>query len=183
MDEAALLVAAARFVRQLGRSRRRGQGECLISLTKIEGLDEMVDWADDPQGKLLQRFEDRWLCGNLQTLVEPGRKHLDGGCTGSASGDPVRLWLLARADEPLLIARRASAGNQFQSQPMITGKTLRGALAARAAEVFDLRRSGATYDVFVHLFLRGGVRFSTLYPMFRDEAGRIYPAAPLPRDG
>jgi CRISPR-associated protein Csx10 len=178
LDEAALLVAAARFVRQLGRSRRRGQGECLISLTAVEG----ADLGDNPQKRLLRRFEEHWLKGKPEALAQPQRSRLDQPCQKPSEGKSVRLWVLARADEPLLIAKRASAGNQFRSQPAITGKTLRGALAARAAERFDLD-DHTTYDAFIALFLRGAVRFPTLYPLFRSRRGYFYPAAPVPRDG
>ena len=177
LDEAALLVAAARFVRQLGRSRRRGQGECLISLMAVGGADV----GDDLQEWLLQRFEERWLKGEPQELAEPARIHLDRGRSKPAERKRVRFEVLARVDEPLLIAQRASAGNQFKSQPAIMGKTLRGALAARAADCFDLKDK-TTYDAFIALFLRDDVRFPTLYPLFRGERD-FYPAAPVPRDG
>jgi len=176
LDEAALLVAAARFVRQLGRSRRRGQGECLFSLVKLEG----ADLGDEPQKALLNRFEKHWLKGESVTLAQPKGQSLEQGHEQSSEAKPVRLWVLARADEPLLIAERASAGNQFSSRPTILGKTLRGALAARAAERFDLQDK-VTYNGFIDIFLRGGVRFPTLYPLFRS--GGFFPAAPVPRDG
>jgi CRISPR-associated protein Csx10 len=194
LDEAALWVAAARFVRQLGRSRRRGLGECLFSLTGVEG----IDLGDDPQDTLLRRFEEHWLKGELQALTESARVLLSHLPSVASDGQPVRLLMLARADEPLLIAKRASAGNQFRGQPLITGKTLRGALATRAADRFDLRDT-ATYDAFVAVFLRQGARFPNLLPVFRGEPVRsekdqpeqylskqmqlLYPAAPTPRDG
>lgn len=177
LDEAALLVAAARFVRQLGRSRRRGQGECLISLIAVEGADV----GDAPQELLLRRFEERWLKGEPQELAEPKRSRLERGRSEPAERKQVSFRVLARADEPLLIAQRPSAGNQFKSQPAITGKTLRGALAARAADCFDLKDK-TTYDTFIALFLRDDVRFPTLYPLFRGKR-HFYPAAPVPRDG
>ncbi len=176
LDEAALLVAAARFVRQLGRSRRRGQGECLFSLVEVEG----ADLGDKPQEALLDRFEEHWLKGEPEALAQSEGQSLEQGREKPSEEKPVRLWVLARADEPLIIARRASAGNQFRSQPAILGKTLRGALAARTAERFDLDDS-TTYDAFIALFLREAVRFPTLYPLFWSEL--FYPAVPVPRDG
>ena len=44
-----------------------------------------------------------------------------------------RLRVLVRADEPLLLARRAEAGNQFETLEGIPGGMLRGALAWRVA--------------------------------------------------
>ena len=40
LDNAAILIAAARFVRQFGRSRKRGLGECSIHLIDAIGIDE-----------------------------------------------------------------------------------------------------------------------------------------------
>jgi CRISPR-associated protein Csx10 len=89
----------------------------------------------------------------------------------------------------MIIAKRASAGNQFRTQLAIPGKTLRGALAARAAQRFDLGH-GSTYETFVDLFLRGSVHFPVLYPLqeVEDEVDQakhplLYPASPVPRDG
>ena len=178
LDEAALLVAAARFVRQLGRSRRRGQGECLFSLVKVEG----ADLGKKPQERLLDRFEAHWLRGEPEALAQSKGQFLEQGRKKPSEEKPVRLWVLARADEPLLIAERAAAGNQFRSQPAILGKTLRGALAARVAERFDLD-DPTTYDAFIALFLRGAVRFPTLYPLFRSKTNGFFPAAPMPLDG
>jgi CRISPR-associated protein Csx10 len=54
LDEAALLVATARYVRQLGGSRRRGAGECVIHLIEVDG-------ADVTEAGFLQRFREAWL--------------------------------------------------------------------------------------------------------------------------
>lgn len=185
LDEAALLVAAARFVRQLGRSRRRGQGECVFSLEEVHG----VDLGEDAQAALLDRFEKHWLTGDRMPWAQPERESLERGRERANKGDVVRLRILARADEPLIIARRASAGNQFRTQLAIPGKTLRGALASRAADCFDLNDK-VTYAAFVDLFLRGSVDFPVLYPLHhveqRGENGKdaaFYASVPVPRDG
>jgi CRISPR-associated protein Csx10 len=100
-----------------------------------------------------------------------------------AQDEAVFVRVIARAHEPVLIAQRASAGNQFETQSVITGKALRGALAAIVARRFDLT-DDATRTAFVDLFLRGDVRFPMLYPMrFEPAMGEIYPAIPVPRDG
>ena len=76
LDQAALLVAAARNVRQLGRSRRRGLGECIICLTNvatdIAGAKETLNPEDQPwQDWLLERFDRAWMQGSLK--IEIGR--------------------------------------------------------------------------------------------------------------
>ncbi|MDY6876468.1 MAG: RAMP superfamily CRISPR-associated protein [Chloroflexota bacterium] len=178
LDEAALLVAAARFVRQLGRSRRRGQGECLFSLVEVKG----VDLGEDPQETLLDRFEKHWLKGKPEALAQAEYRSLEKGRKESEERERVRLRVLIRLDEPLIIAKRASAGNQFHTQLAIPGKTLWGALAARAAERFDLE-DPVTYDAFIDLFLRESVRFPTLYPLLRTKGGNFQLAASVPCDG
>ncbi len=177
LDEAALLVAAARFVRELGRGRRRGQGESLISLVEVNGLNLGVD----PQRALLNRFEKHWLEGNPTPLSQTHRESLEEDLTlGPVQSHPFRLWLLVRLEDPLLVAERAAAGNRFQGRDCIPGTVLRGALANWAAQALDLE-DDATYQAFLHLFVRDGIRFPTLYPLQREKSF-FYPAIPMPRD-
>lgn len=180
MDDAALLVSAARMVRQLGRGRRRGLGECLITLSEIKSRDGILG-GKDPQTCLLKRFRDRWL-NSTERLASPDTAALPP-IRRERGGQEVRMRIIAHTEEPLLVAQRALAGNQFKGQSAITGKTLRGALAALAASNYDLVGDDATRQAFVDLFLRGGARFPTLYPMKSDHTDRLYPAIPVPRDG
>jgi CRISPR-associated protein Csx10 len=177
LDDAALLVAAARFIRELGRARRRGLGECLISLVEVAG----IDLGDDPQANLLTRFEEHWLHSEPALLLSTQKKGLEVvPFLGDATEHPLRWWVLVRLQEPLIVAERAAAGNRFQSRDAIPGTVLRGALADRVAQAFDLS-DDIVYTAFLHLFLRDGIRFPTLYPLSRDKS-TIYPAIPLPRD-
>lgn len=171
LDEAALLVAAARFVRGLGGSRRRGQGECRISLTQIAGAE-----SDTTQDELLQRFRANWIEGQPHPREAELELLSNSALNPDATGGPVRLRLTARAEEPLIIARRPAAGNRFEGQDAISGKVLLGALAARAAAGFDLDEP-QTRQVFADLFLRGDVTFPALTPV---KGG--YSAIPLPAD-
>jgi CRISPR-associated protein Csx10 len=178
LDDAALLVAAARFVRELGRARRRGQGECLISLTSVAG----VDLSDNPQEELLTRFREHWLHGAPAPISASGTDTLATEVSwGNLPNHPLRWRILMRLEEPLIIAERAAAGNRFHSRDVIPGTALRGALAGRAAQAYDLD-DPATYEAFLHVFLRDGVRFPTLHPLYRDHDD-YYPAIPVPYDG
>jgi len=183
MDEAALLVAAARMVRQLGRSRRRGQGECLFKLKAVEGLDGCPTDGEAAQAASLTHFKKRWL---------EGQKETSQGAASSPAPPPkietTRFRLVVRADEPLLIAQRAEAGNQFESRPFITGAAVRGAFAWLAARRNGLDpaqdpdyRESSVYQDFVDIFVRGGIQFPCLYPG-RYENRTVYPAVPAPLD-
>jgi CRISPR-associated protein Csx10 len=184
-DEAALLTAAARNVRQLGRSRRRGQGECLLTLIDVKGTDAMApvrsaNGEEDWQTPLLDRFAARWIDGNPAPRSTPTASLMMSDVPSDET--PVHVRLFARTDEPLLIAKRAEAGNQFESLSLITGQVVRGALAWRAARRYDLSdRESETYTAFVRAFLRDDVLFPDLYPaQFKTSALR--PTIPAPRD-
>jgi CRISPR-associated protein Csx10 len=184
LDEAALLVAAARAVRQLGRSRRRGQGECEFTLVKVQGAQ--AAWGDDPQEQLLDHFATRWLEVSTAVALEAGTPLVRTLTVPPNEGEPVRYRIIVRLDEPLIVADRATAGNRFASHLAIPGKALRGALAHRAAQQLDLQDTGSdTYAAFVDLFLRDAVRFPTLYPLLnadKKDPGH-YPVIPTPGDG
>jgi CRISPR-associated protein Csx10 len=174
LDEAALLVAAARYVRQLGRSRRRGLGECVIHLVRVTGVDappECEDW-------LLERFRAAWLEGEPQTQTLSEKVVYPTMLVPTYTGAGVRLRLVARLDEPLIISERAPAGNQFDTRPALPGSALRGALAGLAAQRNDLSDPDI-YREFVALFLRGGVVFPTLYLACHHQ-NHLYPAVPAP---
>lgn len=179
LDEAAFLVAAARNVRQLGRSRRRGLGECSIHLTDVKGVsaNAVGDWQD----WLLERFSERWLKAKPAEQPKPPKQTdfaLDAESLPHYHGKPVRLRLIIRLDEPLLIARRAPAGNHFEARNFIPGRVILGALASIAARHNRLMQD-EVYRDFVLLFLRGGITFSSLYPALFSE-NYLYPTIPAP---
>jgi CRISPR-associated protein Csx10 len=176
LDEAALLVAAARYVRQLGGSRRRGLGECVIHLTDVDGVPESFDPAE---AVFLRRFRKVWLDGTPHPLNEvPDPEYPATLPIPAYDGPNVRVRFVVRLDEPLVIAERAAAGNQFDTRHVIPGGVIRGALAGRAARRSDLT-DPQTYGEFAALFLRGGITFPNLYPAFYHETN-LYPAIPVP---
>jgi len=179
LDEAAFLVAAARNVRQLGRSRRRGLGECSIRLTDVRGVptEGISDWQD----WFLERFGEKWMKGEPTQAPKPPERtnfSLGNEPIPRYDGEPVRLRLILHLDEPLLIARRAPAGNHFEAREVIPGSVILGALASIVASHNDLMRDDVYRD-FVSLFLRGGVTFPTLYPALFSN-NYLYPTIPAP---
>ncbi len=172
--QAALIVAAARMVRNFGGARRRGRGECLFTLIEAKGKPANNDaWLDD--------FQSIWIEGKPTTndedeeksnIVKPHRQ--------AASGTALRLRLIVRADEPILVARRAESGNEFEGLRSIPGTVVRGAFAQKAAAKWggfddDLR------TLFWELFFSGKLCFTPLYPALQDGTN-IRPAFPAPRD-
>jgi CRISPR-associated protein Csx10 len=181
-EQATLLLAAARMVTALGAHRRRGQGACTIHLTEVVGWPLAAGGAAPTQAELLNDFEAYWLAEKKhrrQTnvahppVIQP------------ATGVGLRFWLLLRSDEPLLIARRAAAGNQFEGLDGIPGYTMRGALARRIVNRHALApAAGAVYETFVRLFYRGGIHCSALSVAYLNEkyGDAITPTIPAPLD-
>ncbi len=170
LDEAALITAVARFTRQLGRSRRRGLGECEIHL-KDHTCEKF----------LLEHFKKAWLedkkCTPVYTTERSIYPEID--YARFFHEKKLRFRLIIRLDEPLLIANRAMAGNWFSTRSFIPGSTIRGALAALAASRCDLADK-KTYRDFVELFFRGAITFPILYPAYLVEKKFIYPTIPSP---
>lgn len=180
LDEAAIFVAAARNVRQLGRSRRRGLGECTIHLTDVAGASEDSKSADQSwEDWLLERFDLAWMQGGLRNRDSTEAAiQSDIQSIEVPRGTDIRMRTIVRLDEPLLIAKRASAGNQFDTLPFIPGSVLMGALAGMAAERCDLTNQKSYHD-FIAIFLRGGVKFPMLYPGYYHN-DNLYPTIPAP---
>ncbi len=182
--EAAMLVAAARMVRHLGAGRRRGRGQCLISLTGARGIPGWDGSAPTLEQAALDEFRRSWLSGKPEgwqstPVLQASREWT---FDRTLTEHPYRVVVVVRTEEPLLIGRRGVAGNEFQTLPVIPGSVLRGALAQRLAARYDLSdASGAAYRNFVALFCRDAVRFPTLLPAL-DLEGEICPAIVAPRD-
>lgn len=178
MDEAALLVAAARNVRQLGRSRRRGLGECTIQLYDVSGVDEAKSSADQTWEEwFLSRFDQVWLRGS-PTPISSSEIKSDIRAVNTPTGGAVRVRVIVRLDEPLIVSQRALAGNRFDTRSYISGIVLLGTLAGLAATNCNLADE-KIYNDFVALFLRGGLAFPMLYPAYQYQ-NNLYPTIPAP---
>ncbi len=174
-QEAEWLTAAARMLRNLGAGKRRGYGECEIHL---------VDRSEETA--LLDRFGRR-LNGEA---VKPQAAETKTEVTSlvlppNPSEHAYRVRVLLRTDEPLLIARRAEAGNQFETLENIPGSVLRGALAWRLARLTGNRldnHASIEYQSFAELLFRDAIRFSALLPVEMNTKYQGYLALPAPRD-
>jgi CRISPR-associated protein Csx10 len=169
--DAAIIVAAARMVRNLGGSRRRGRGECVFSLVKEDG--QPVDTS-----AWLDTFKETWLEGKTSTATAaPSGKLTAQALTFNPTGSPLRLQLLVRADEPIMIARNAESGNEFAGLETIPGTAVRGAFASMAAKSLN----DEIRAFFKKLFFSEQLRFSPLYPVKVDDE-YYRPAFPAPLD-
>lgn len=184
LAEAAWLLAAARAVRQLGASRRRGRGQCEIHLISVEN-GTLWGQSEKPapgwETWLLEQFETLHL---QQGAVELKLPDIVFTPSVAQSDAPIRVLLIARLDEPVILSQKAEAGNEFETIDYIPGAALRGAFAALVAARHDLAdTAGQSYAAFVELFTRERVRFSMLYPArFPDvkKPTAIFPTIPAP---
>ena len=179
--EAEWLVAAARMVRHLGSARRRGRGECEISLVKIAPI------LAEAQSTILDRFAAR-LQGRPPVInLAPHPQITPLPKITAAVHQPYRLRVWMRLDEPLLVSRRADTGNQFETVQSIPGTVLRGALAWRIAHRFGAKLDNPAdpiYQDFVTLLFSDAVRFSSLLPLGIDPASpnQAYLSIAAPKD-
>lgn len=174
--EIALLAAAAANMRHLGKSRRRGRGVCRVQLIKVDNQEppENVDW--------LKLFKQELVDKKWQP--EPHEQNKSAPALSAESPapawQPVRVRVVVHLDEPVLVAHRSSAGNQFEGLDTLPGNILLGALAARAVRHLDLGKTD-DYQNFVGLFRRGWARFSFL-ALAHEKHDKLYPAFASPLD-
>lgn len=176
-SEAEWLVAAARLLRNLGAGKRRGYGECDIHLLDQGKEDEILE-------RLAKRLRGEHVGESVRNIakiaVDPLEPVADPG------RHAYRQQVLIRLDEPLLVARRSEAGNQFETLDTIPGSVLRGALAWRVAQRFaeKLKPGTVVYQNFVGLFFDDLVRFSALMPLEvrKENPSTAYRTILAPRD-
>lgn len=169
--EVAFLAAVARNLRHIGKSRRRGRGECQVQLVAVNGQPASSDtW--------LEKFKTLWIDQTWQPPVENKTDFVALiEAVNESPAAPYRVQVVARLEEPLLVAKRASAGNQFETLSILPGSVLLGALAARANF-----KDPARYSRLIQLFRRGMVRFSFLSPARAGMGDDLYPAFVAPLD-
>lgn len=183
--DASLLVAAARMARSIGSGKNRGLGDCRINL--LVAPEELNIYLDSQSGKdsetqLLNYFQKCISKG----IVPSGKKTKYSSWKSpniNKSGGPVRVQVIARTDEPLVLADRMEAGNHYGGLNYVSGSVLLGALASRAAGRWDLGNvNSSVYGDFISVFRRDNVKFSMLYPAYMGEGQLLYPSLPAPLD-
>jgi CRISPR-associated protein Csx10 len=177
VGEAEWLVAAARLLRNLGAGKHRGYGECDIHLVDLHKETAIL-------GRFAQRLKGEAVEEPARGVIKTAIKLLD--LPADPGRHTYRLQVLIRLDEPLLVARRSEAGNQFETLDTIPGSVLRGALAWRIAQRFagDLKADSVAYQNFAGLLFDDLVHFSALMPLEirKDNPRTAYRTIPAPRD-
>lgn len=158
----ALLVAALRFLREVGGGRRRGLGRCRVHIDAADLEPAFGSWQDAVESLARDgAAEDR-----VATQSPQERRRSTPG--PRLSGVPAVLAVDATVVGEVAIGGRPESGNRVAGLAFVPGSALRGALAARWCG----DRSSAA---FARVFLSEKVRFGYLYP----RAGRVG-ALPVP---
>lgn len=180
MDELALLAMAARCVPALGADRRRGRGECTVTLDRVEGAA-----PDAGRDALPERFAAAWLGEE----PDADAYRLSRSATPFAPGAVAAVWtaadpahpreevrLFLRLEEPVAAGALPLTGNLLEGETFLPGTLLLGALAGRV-----LGGGGAGEEHFLRAFRGGGVLFPDLLPAAEAD-GRAHATLPAPRD-
>lgn len=149
----ALLVAALRFLREVGGGRRRGFGRCRVRIDGADLSPAFGSWREavESLGREQAPGEDAPLVG-----VGAGREPA-APARPRPRELPALLAVEAEVVGELALGGRPEAGNLVPGLAYVPGSTLRGALAARW-------QGDRGSEAFRRAFLSGRVRFGYLYP-------------------
>ncbi|MDB4948543.1 MAG: hypothetical protein JWM27_1192 [Gemmatimonadetes bacterium] len=179
LDELAFLVAAARTVSAIGADRRRGRGECEVTLHEFRGAGAGVDGAT-----LLSRFFTSWIKRDPKdggtplrgpALLTPDLDAAPAVWTRRDGAPRVAVRLVLRLEEPLAVGARPLTGNVLEGERFVPGTLLLGAFAGLAL------RGGAAQSEFLRAFRGGGLLVPDLLPV-AERDGRYHPVLPAPAD-
>jgi CRISPR/Cas system CSM-associated protein Csm3 (group 7 of RAMP superfamily) len=182
-DQVALLLAALRWIREVGGGRRRGLGACRIHFTEVDLAPHFGSWQEGVRHlETLDRgapaatappphpeAPERAMPGPIRAedgADRPQQERPSHGARSSGLAGTV-LRLDAEVMGEVSLGRRPESGNQISGLSFVPGSALRGALAARW-------RGDPERDEFQRCFLSGSIRFGFLYPPAAD--GTVLPA-------
>jgi CRISPR-associated protein Csx10 len=149
--DVSLLIAALRFLREMGGSRRRGLGACRLRIDHADLAPAFATWQDAVRALAAGPDE-------VETGVEPPRVAVaPAAVAASRPGRRTLLQIDATVVGEVVARGRPEAGNLIAGLPFVAGSTVRGALAARW-------QGDRAAEDFLRCFLSGRVRFGFLYP-------------------
>jgi CRISPR-associated protein Csx10 len=160
--DVSLLVAALRFIHEIGGNRRRGLGACRLRIDRADLAPTFASWQDAVQA----------LAGSaVATQPPPAAPAPEAARRSPAGAQPLTLFQIdATVVGEVVVGRRPEAGNLIAGLPYVAGSTLRGALAS-------LWRGDRESEDFLRAFLSGRVRYGFLYPVAGQTAARPVPLA------
>lgn len=175
--ELVLLITALRRIEAIGGQRRRGKGQVSVTVEVLDGPD---GWPGTQVPGKSSVFE-----AALRSALHPSAAP-DSPVVGSAeqpatpaatewedkASDGLRvLWVLARAEAPLVLSAAPEVGNATRTLAHVPGTSLRGAIATH------LLQRGLRPDspLFQSIFVRERVHFGPLYPCQAWDRERSFP--------
>jgi len=154
-DHVALLVAALRWLRELGGGRRRGLGGFRLHIAAAELVPVFSNWQDAVRHlEALGRQPERAAAPTAEAAVGASAPNVSENARPSSTALQIDVTVIGEVS----LGRRPESGNQIAGLPFLPGSTLRGALAARW-------RGDRTSAEFERCFLSGRIRFGFLYPL------------------
>lgn len=148
-EEVEWLVAASRLIRRLGNRRRRGSGACEVSLE-----------PQNLQNDILENFIKRQKGETPSKISLPRVKINVSAYKETTEAKRFRIYL--RTDSPLVIGSTPEAGNTYQGQIFIPGRTIRGAFGTLSYS--NVQQD----DLFNAFFMLGQASFSAMYPILQN---------------
>ena len=167
-EDISLLVAALRFVRAVGGSRRRGLGACRIRIDEARLAPHFGSWQEAVQA--LDAEPSEGAEGDAESTA-PREDQGDlpaAGWPDLRSSGPVHLQLDARVVGEIAVGGRPEAGNVVSGLGFVPGSTVRGALAGQW-------RDEVGGEEFLRCFVSGRIRFGPLYPVTGQRTSRPVP--------
>lgn len=160
--ELSLLVAALRFIREVGGQRRRGLGTCRVRIDRAALAPAFASWQD-AVAALAPAAEPALP----RSRAAPGAPAVAETPVPAALREPC-LEIDATVVGEVVLGGQPEAGNLVSGLPYVAGSTLRGALAF-------LWQGDRGSEAFHRCFLSGRVRFGFLYPLDGQVAARPVP--------
>lgn len=173
-----LLAAGCAYVEELGKRRRRGLGRCHFQFDITSQLKTSLGLSQ--QENLLDKLEVL-----TEKIEETSYAPLN--LTPNDQTYAKRYVVVARTEEPIIIAQRVEAGNNIATLRYLSGTSLRGALAnafLRRHGTHNLEGLQGTLAAteFAAIFGSENIGFSNLLPAhFDPTTGDVLPAIVAPR--
>ncbi|MBD3213033.1 MAG: hypothetical protein GF311_10535 [Candidatus Lokiarchaeota archaeon] len=185
IEEASFIIAAMRWIKNIGSNIRRGDGKCeihLISHEPICFIDSDNHESLNSEQCFLNVFKRSWIDNvPIKDFEDITKPYLDNDNI-ETNGPSVKkiCYLIFLTIEPFLVCNTNERGNTYESLSYIPGQTLLGALAWKTARQLDWTNEEMDQK-FLNLFIKNGIKLTPLFPAKKLDKD-IYPSIPIPYD-